>query len=134
MATVKLILDGEEVELRPTPHAAIAISRRADGLVPALERVAKYDEDLIAGIIALGLGADPDLIEAKIARTGVAELVEPVTEFIYLLIGGGRVPDGGETVRHWAAPAESSETDEAVERVERSIEQGARRSGHRFRL
>jgi len=105
MATVKMILDGKEVELRPTPHAAITISRRADGFIPALERVAKYDEDLIAGIIALGIGADPDAIEATVARTGVAELVEPVTEFIYLLIGGGRVPDDSDTVRHWAAPA-----------------------------
>jgi hypothetical protein len=130
MATVKLILDGEEVELRPTPHAAIAISRRADGLVPALERVAKYDEDLIAGIIALGLAADPDAIEEKVARTGVAELVEPVTEFIYLLIGGGRVPDDGETVRHWASPSEMPEIDETIQ----SIRKGARRSDHRFRL
>ncbi|TPK42639.1 MULTISPECIES: hypothetical protein [unclassified Mesorhizobium] len=107
MTGIEIVLDGMTETLLPSASATIAISRRAGGMVPALERVMKFDSDMITGAIALGLMMDPGTVAEKISRSNVAELMPAVADFITILCNGGRIIDDEEPApKHWAAPAD----------------------------
>lgn len=96
---VEIELDGEIVTLRPTLKAAQNISRAKGGIMAAVEAVGRFDFDVMVTVIALGIGAEgkearelPD----KVWSTGMADLVQPVINFLTILANGGRpVQDNG---------------------------------------
>jgi hypothetical protein len=101
---ISIILDGEEFVLQPSSYAAFAISRHAGGFVSAAERVLRFDRDMIAGAIALGLAMDPQAVEDKIERSSMADLMPAVSDFIQVLANGGKPIEDEAPAKHWAAP------------------------------
>lgn len=91
---VQLMLDGEMVTLKPTLRAAQTISRQAGGIVAAMQAVGRFDLDVIASVVGLGLnkvkpGDLPELAE-KVYATGLTEIVPAVTTYLTNLANGGR--------------------------------------------
>lgn len=96
---VEIELDGEPIVLKPTLKAAQTLSRQADGLLGAVQRVSRFDLDTITQVIALGSGQKVTEVADAVWRTGVTELAEPVIRYISVLSNGGRPVDesgGGE--------------------------------------
>lgn len=96
---VEIELDGETVVLRPSLMAAQAISRQSGGISSAVRAVGNYDFDVIVSVVALGLGAtgqDAKSIPEKVWRTGLTDLVGPVSTYLTIIANGGRPMSGGE--------------------------------------
>ena len=98
---VQITLAGEAATLRPNLRAAQTISRSAGGIVGAMQSVGKFDLDVIASVVALGLGkvkpADLNEVAEQCYATGLADLVPKVTEYLTILANGGRpVTAGGD--------------------------------------
>lgn len=98
---VEIVLDGEVQTLTPTFGAAKMISSRFGGIQPVLERVARLELEVVADIIALGLGYLPpdkppkDLIE-RVWQTGLTDdtggLAGACANFLMILASGGKLP------------------------------------------
>lgn len=96
---VEIELDGETVTLKPTLRAAQTISRQAGGIMAAVERIGKFDLDVLTQVVALGLGREPKDVADAVWRTGMADLSAPVINFLSVLANGGRPiqqDEGGE--------------------------------------
>ncbi|MBU1306329.1 MAG: hypothetical protein KKF33_12535 [Alphaproteobacteria bacterium] len=100
---VAIVLDGEDVVLRPNLKAAQTISRQKGGIMAAVDAVGKFDFDTIAAVITLGLGVEGKEardIPEKVYSTGMADLVAPVINYLSILANGGRPvsddADGGD--------------------------------------
>lgn len=97
---VEIELDGETVVLRPTLKACQAISRQAEGVLGAIGRVQRYDLDTYVQVVTLGLGAEGKEareMPGKVFRTGMMQLIGPVTRYLMIISNGGRPavdPDG----------------------------------------
>lgn len=96
---VDIELDGETRTLRPTLRAAQTISKQAGGIMSAVQAIARFDLEVMTGVIALGLDikkpAEVNELAEKIYSTGMADLVEPVTQYLSILANGGRPVSGG---------------------------------------
>lgn len=98
---VDIELAGEKVTLRPSLAAAQAISRQSGGISAAVAAVGGFDLDMIVSVVTLGLGvtgAEAKAIPDKVWRTGLTDLVGPVTKYLTIIANGGRPVDdaGGE--------------------------------------
>jgi adenylosuccinate lyase len=99
---VTITLSGNQVTLRPTLRAAQTISRQAGGIVGAMQAVGKFDFDVIANVVALGIGKTrPEEIQQvaeQVYETGLTDLVPHVTTYLTNLANGGRAmaKAGGE--------------------------------------
>lgn len=93
---VEFKLDGEQLTLRPSLRAAQAISRQGGGIRAVLRSISDLDFDMITYIIAVGLGKKPAEVEDAVYRTGLPDLVDPVTTFVAVIANGGRLSKGGE--------------------------------------
>ena len=95
---VAITLDGEEAVLRPSLKAAQTLSRQADGLMGAIERVTRFDLDTLISVIALGVDKPAKEVAEAVWRTGVSELAPHAIKFLGILANGGRPADssGGE--------------------------------------
>lgn len=96
---VAITLDGEDVVLRPTLKAAQTISRQTGGIIGAIEAVSRFDFDVLASVIALGLDRPVKDVVDDVWRTGVSELAPRAIKFLGILANGGRPVDkeqGGE--------------------------------------
>jgi hypothetical protein len=91
---VLITLDGEEATLRPTLKAAQTLSRRADGLIGAIERVSRFDLDVITAVVALGLDRPEKDIAEAVWSTGASSLAPTAIKFLGILANGGRPADG----------------------------------------
>lgn len=91
---VSITLDDEEVVLRPTLRAAQTLSRQADGLMGAIERVSRFDLDTITSVVALGLDKPTKDVADAVWRTGVSDLAPAAIRFLGILANGGRPSDG----------------------------------------
>lgn len=93
---VTIVLDGEEVTLRPSLKAAQGVSRLSGGILGAVEALSRFDLDVLVNVVALGLGKKPSEVEEAVWRTGVSELAPRAIEFATIIANGGRpVADGG---------------------------------------
>jgi hypothetical protein len=96
MTEITINLDGEQLVLRPSLLAAQQLSRAAGGFVELNNRISKLDFDTIVSVVALGLGygagttRQPQNLEERVWRTGLAELAVPCVQFVTLLANGGR--------------------------------------------
>lgn len=97
---VTITLDDEQVTLRPTLRACQTISKQAGGIMSAVQAVGRFDLEVMTSVIALGLDirkpAELNALAEKVYQSGMAELVEPVTQFLSILANGGRPVAGGE--------------------------------------
>ncbi|ETA72341.1 MULTISPECIES: hypothetical protein [Mesorhizobium] len=96
---VEIELDGETVVLRPSLMAAQAISRQSGGISSAVRSVGNYDFDVIVSVVTLGLGAtgqEAKAIPEKVWRTGLTDLIGPVSTYLTIIANGGRPMSGGE--------------------------------------
>lgn len=98
---VSVTLDGEEIPLAVNLKAAIAVNKIAGGFVPLFNRIAQADFEVFGAIIAAGSGRSLPEIEAAVFRSGVTDIVAPITEYVTILATGGRKPnepkDGAES-------------------------------------
>lgn len=96
---VTINLDGESVTLRPTLQAAQAISRQSGGISGAVRAVGQFDLDAIVSVVTLGLGLtgnDAKEVPGRVYRTGLTDLIGPVSNYLTILANGGRPVTGGE--------------------------------------
>lgn len=90
MQEVSIKLNGAEVSLRPTLKAAMTIDKSFGGMLKAFQAVTEMSFAAYAIVIAAGLEKKPSAVEEDIFATGLEDLVEPVAEFLSLLMNGGR--------------------------------------------
>lgn len=93
---VEISLDGENVMLKPSLNACQAISRQSGGMSAAVAAVGRFDFDLIVSVVTLGLAATGDAAKSmpdKVWRTGLTDLVGPVTKYLMIIANGGRPVD-----------------------------------------
>lgn len=97
---VNVMLDGEMVTLKPSLRAAQTISRQAGGIVACMQAVGRFDLDVIALVVAQGLGkvksAEVNEVAEAVWRTGLTDIVPKVTEFLTVLANGGRPASAGD--------------------------------------
>lgn len=89
---VKINLDGEEVVLLATVQAAMSISKIYKGIAPVTRALTEYDLDAFALVIRSGanLKDSHEVVMQKAFDTGLVPLVAPLSEYIGLLLNGGR--------------------------------------------
>ncbi|WP_404927156.1 hypothetical protein [Mesorhizobium sp. ORM16] len=96
---VDIELDGEKVTLRPSLQAAQSISRQSGGISGAVRSVGQYDFDTIVAVVTLGLGLtgnEAKEVPNRVYRTGLTDLIGPVSTYLTIIANGGRPMSGGE--------------------------------------
>lgn len=92
---VEIEVDGEVVELKPTPDALARIDEHFDGLLPAAAAVERSSPKAIATIVTLGAGArgqQAKELMGKVLRPGYGRYQEPVGRYLIYLLNGGFEP------------------------------------------
>jgi hypothetical protein len=92
-ARVTIDLNGDLVELRPTPDAILALSAKYDGFGPLLAALQRYNMQAFIDVVVTGAGAEGRDAKALRDRTvleGMPSLMGPVSEFVTILANGGR--------------------------------------------
>lgn len=91
MATgeVEITLNGRKEVLRCSPRAARAVNGLGS-FATAFQRIGAFDFDAYVTVMAAGLGKKPSDIEDAVYQNGMPDLVEPLSEFVSLLMNGGR--------------------------------------------
>lgn len=98
---VKIIIGDEEVTLRPTLEAGLALSRQAGGFRLAMQKIVDLDLDMIASVIRLGVGREEARrlknLDRMIYENGLldsqGEVVVRCIEYLANLSRGGRPAD-----------------------------------------
>lgn len=98
---VDVVIDGTTYTLRPSLAAAQTLSRAFGGLSPLLDRLRNADLDAYVAVVVQGAGLerrDAKAMPEAIWSHGVQSLMNPCTEFVLILVNGGRPldDDGGE--------------------------------------
>lgn len=90
-ADVKLILDGEELTLKPTLDACLGISRLHNSPMITAGKITDMDFDTILHVLALGIGVQPDRkLQDRLFKSGLLDIRTPLIEFIHVVNNGGR--------------------------------------------
>jgi hypothetical protein len=82
-----------ELRLVPSLAAALKITRKYSGFAGVLQRIANGDIDAYVDVIAAGADVTEsgrDRLPEAVYKTGVMELLPPVTAFVLFLTNGGR--------------------------------------------
>lgn len=100
--TVTIKLGEEEVVLTPSLVVAQAVSRYCEGYTEAFRKVGAVDLDAITFIVAEGMGKSDARSRKEVANriyeAGVVNLAGPVSQFLSLLVNGGKpAADGPAT-------------------------------------
>lgn len=96
---IAITLDGEERTLKPSLGAATRVNNRFGGFSKAIAELAALNLDAYVVVIGHGLGAtdaEQKVLKEKVYKTGVTNLVRPLTRFVVILANGGRDPDEDE--------------------------------------
>lgn len=96
MSEVEITLNGKTETLRCTLRAAKKVNV-GGGIVEVLRRLGAFDMDAYTAVIAAGLDKKMADVEDAVFATGMADLNEPVTEYVMLLANGGRPLKTAET-------------------------------------
>lgn len=92
---IEIELDGETVELRPTPHAALKLSQTFGGLFPIIGRIRQLDLDTFTAVIQYGCGFKQNQsasLPDKVFKSGMTNLAPALIDFITILANGGTMP------------------------------------------
>lgn len=97
---VPIELDGQQLVLKPTLEACLAISKLAGGLNVAIQKCSMMDVEVINQIICIGLSATSlkqrQEVEGLVFRTGVMHVAGECVEFIRTVANGGQRPKDDE--------------------------------------
>ncbi len=96
---VEIELDGEKKVLRPTLGAAKRVNA-AGGFSNVINKLLGYDLDYYVTVISAGLDRKPQTVEEAVFKTGLPNLLGPLTKFVVNLSNGGKPPpeDDGKVV------------------------------------
>jgi len=89
---VEITLDGEARTLRPTLDAFAGIGSRHD-IGPLLEKLRAGNVPTFLDVLRLGLDLSADEtrdLPAKLMRTGVLPLINPLSDYAFRLFNGGK--------------------------------------------
>lgn len=94
---VDITLDGKTVTLRCSLAAAKRVNA-SGGLSHVAKRLSQGDLDYYILVVAAGMDKKPNDVESVVYKTGMLDLVEPLTVFIDYLANGGKpvAPDAGD--------------------------------------
>lgn len=95
MSEVEIQLCGKTETLRTTLRAARSINAMG-GFAEVFRRLGNFDLDAYTRVIAAGLNRKPDDVEELVYENGMTDLVEPLSEFLNLLVTGGKPSKGGD--------------------------------------
>lgn len=93
---VEITLDGQKVTLKPSLDACLALSRIAGGLYgpgALSERIRNFDLDAYVIVIRAGLSLTGNAVrdlDQQVYRTGMVNLLVPLSAYIQILGNGGR--------------------------------------------
>ncbi len=94
--TVTIDLGDKTYVLTPTLRAATNLTRYFGNFSIAFNRLGALDFDAVVSVIREGIssdGADAKRLPERIFQHGITGLVGPCSEYISLLLNGGRKPD-----------------------------------------
>lgn len=89
---VEVTLAGKPAVLRSTLRAAKTVDAKCGGFQSAYSRLAAFNMEAYAIVVAAGLGKQPHEVEDAVYQTGMTDLIGPLSEFVTLLMNGGRKP------------------------------------------
>ena len=90
---VEINFEGETKVLKPSVRAIREISRGADGITGAIQRVQKLEFETITLCLAVGLDLTDhglDGFEDRVFKEGVAKFTAPLITYLVRLSNGGR--------------------------------------------
>ena len=94
--TVKILLDGEDIELIPTRGALESLSNKYGNMNNVTEQLVSNNFSVMSDLIYYGVDQNkrPDLNKTKDAvyKEGVINLLEPLSDYLMLLMNGGKKP------------------------------------------
>ncbi|MGF7160127.1 hypothetical protein FHS85_001750 [Rhodoligotrophos appendicifer] len=94
MDTVEITLADEVLVLRPTLEAAMLVDSRFGGYSAAFQSLLGHSLDAMVGIVAAGSGKSINTaLREKVYAKGVRNLVAPLSQYLTLLLNGGRRPE-----------------------------------------
>lgn len=96
---IEVEIGGEKYTLKPSLGACMALTSDPAGLIGSenslFMRIGKLDITVMARVIRLGLGVGAGALrdlEEKIYSTGLTTLVDPLQQFLIVVVNGGRLP------------------------------------------
>lgn len=90
-ADIVFELDGEEVTLKPTLQACIAISKLHDNPTITAGQITDMNFDVIVRVLGIALNRAPNkLLQEQVYRTGVLDIRAPLIQFVHVVNNGGR--------------------------------------------
>jgi len=93
---LSLKLDEETITLKATPHALRVVLTKHGGMRKAIEKVFMMESDIMEDIIEAGLAPEKinrQILSENVFKTGIINLVGPLTEYLMLLANGGKKPE-----------------------------------------
>ena len=93
LARVTVTIDGDDLELRPTPNAILALSAEWDGFSPLISALQRMSVKAAISVIVAGAGLEGKAAKdapAKIAYAGMSNLLAPLIEFTLICANGGK--------------------------------------------
>lgn len=96
---LKIEIDGDEVTLRATVGAGLAISRlgQGGGLSSVYQKLNAWDFDTILAVIVAGMGGkNPKELQGRVFKTGLFQLAPLCIEFVTIIANGGARPKEDE--------------------------------------
>lgn len=93
---LKFQLDEDIVVLKATPHALRTILSKHGGMRNAIQKVYMMEVDIMEDIIEAGLAPieiQKDTLRENVFKSGIINLIDPLTEYLMLLANGGKQPE-----------------------------------------
>jgi hypothetical protein len=94
-ATVKIELDGEEIELVPSLAAMEYLHSQVDNFQAVYAKLATLNFDMYAHVIVAGVQpkkANFKAVKENVFETGLTGLMEPLIRYVTILLNGGKEP------------------------------------------
>lgn len=96
---VTIVLEEDTIVLKPTPHALRTVLTECGGAREIFRKIYMLEYDVIFKVMEAGVTAsyskapDKKNLEENIYKHGIVNLVEPLTDYVNLLINGGKLPE-----------------------------------------
>jgi len=94
--TTSFQLDEDFITLKATPHALRVVLTKHGGMRRAIEKVYMMEADIMEDIIEAGLAPekiDRTILAENVFKSGIINLIEPLSEYLMLLANGGKKPE-----------------------------------------
>ena len=107
---VAITIAGNDLVLRPTLKACIALSTVDGGISQLAQRCAALDFNAIKMVIEYGLGVRSKELAENIFKSGLINLNSPCITYLHVIANGGKMPgdEGEDETEEVKAPLENS--------------------------